>query len=233
MVENLLISLENIFKNNPFLGLFASFLAGVISSFSPCIYPLLPITVGVIGSAGVSGKLKGFKASLVFVSGIAVVYTALGVIASLLGILLSRFFINPFSYLFLSLVFFILGLSALGIINIPLFNFNFSSGERKNLFSLFILGAISGFAVIPCNFPVMGAILSLISVRQSIIYGAFALFLFSLGYGLILILLGTFAGLIQRLPKKGLWLIIIKRATAFLLLGIGLYFLIKLIRLWV
>ncbi len=101
---------------------------------------------------------------------------------------------------------------------------------KGSLFSVFILGMISAFAFIPCNFPVLGPILSLISIKQNIVWGAVALFLFSLGQGTLLIVLGTFASLIQKLPKQGLWLIIIKRILSATLALVGIYFIIKFIK---
>jgi len=232
-VPHLLLELEEIFKASPFLGLGVSFLAGILVSFSPCIYPLIPITLGVVGAESASTKLKGFFISLTFVLGIAFVYTILGVISSFFGILLGTFLANPITYLVLTIIFIILGLSLLeGIkINIPFFAFNYECSEKKEFFSIFILGMVSGLAIIPCNFPVLGAILSLISLRKSVLYGGIALFLFSLGYGTILIILGTFTALIRKLPKQGLWLLITKKIFGTILVATGIYFLLKFIAL--
>lgn len=231
MIEQLLINLEKIFKTSPFLGLGVSFLAGLAVSLSPCIYPLIPITLGIVGVKSATTKLKGFFISLVFVLGIAFIYTSLGIISSLVGILLGTFFINPLAYLILTIIFFLLGLSLLGgiRINIPFFSFNYEGSVNKEFFSIFTLGIISGLAIIPCNFPVLGAILSLISLKRNILYGGVALFLFSFGYGAILIILGTFTSLIRKLPKQGLWLIITKKILGLILIAVGIYFLLKFI----
>ena len=228
---HLLLELEEIFKSSYLLGLGASFLAGVLVSVSPCIYPLIPITLGIVGAESASTKLRGFFISLVFVLGVACIYTVLGIISAAFGILLGKFFVNPITYLILSIIFLILGLCLLeGIkINIPFFSFNYEASKNKEFFSIFVLGAISGLAIIPCNFPVLGAILSIISLKRNIAYGGLALFLFSLGYGVILIVLGTFTALIRKLPKQGLWLIITKKVLGAVLLGAAIYFLFKFI----
>ena len=88
---------------------------------------------------------------------------------------------------------------------------------------------ISALTVAPCIFPVLGAILTLISLKGNALYGGTALFLFSLGYGLILIILGTFSSLIRKLPKQGLWLIIIKKSLGVILILVGGYFILKFI----
>jgi len=99
------------------------------------------------------------------------------------------------------------------------------------LVSVFILGAISGFTIIPCNFPVLGAILSLISLEKNVLYGGTALFLFSLGYGTILVILGTFSSLIKKLPASGPWLTIVHKFLGLIFLIMGCFFLFKLIAL--
>ncbi len=230
---HLLLELEEIFKASPFLGLGASFLAGILVSFSPCNYPLIPITLGVVGAETASTRLKGFFISLTFVLGIAFVYTVLGMISSLFGVLLGTIMANPITYLILTIIFFILGLSLLeGIkINIPFFAFNYECSENKELFSIFILGMVSGLTIIPCNFPVLGAILSVISLKKNVLYGGLSLFLFSLGYGVILKILGIFTALIRKLPKKGHWLIIAKKTSGVILIAVALYSLAKFIML--
>ena len=146
---------------------------------------------------------------------------------------MGNFFINPVTYLALVLIFSFLGVVLLFEIkiNIPFFTFNYECSRKKELFSIFILGAVSGLALIPCNFPVLGAILSIIALKKNILYGGIALFIFSLGYGTILIILGTFTSLIRRLPKQGLWLIIVRKVIGLIFLAMAGYFLFKFINL--
>lgn len=228
-MDNLLFNLEKIFISSPVLGLGACFLAGIIVSFSPCIYPLIPITLGIVGAASTSSKTKSFFISVAFVLGVALVYTTLGIISSVFGILIGNFFVNPITYLFLCILFFVLGGSILSFIkiDIPFFSPHYNHESKKGLLSVFILGMISGLAIIPCNFPVLGAILGLISLKQNIIYGAAALFLFSMGYGTILIIVGTSTTLIKKLPKKAFWLILTNKFIGVIFILISIYFLVK------
>lgn len=232
MFNQWIINLGKFFAPSTFLGLGASFLAGVLASFSPCILPLIPITLGIVGAVSASTKLRGFLISLVFVLGISVIYTTLGITSALLGVLWGTLFINPITYIVLAGIFFILGASSLGLIriNIPL-SLGCTYKAKGNLISIFILGMISAFALIPCNFPVLGAVLSLISAKQNIFYGGLALFLFSLGQGTILIILGTFTGLIKKLPKQGLGFIIIKKCLGIILISVGIYFVVRFIHI--
>lgn len=230
MVEQVLASLEKVIQLHPVLGLGASFFAGILVSFSPCIYPLIPITLGIVGATSASTKSKGFLLSFLFVLGIAAVYTALGVISAFLGIFFWKFFVNPVTYIILAFVFFILGASCFEIIRLRTpFHIHYQRWAGKGFVSVLVLGMVSGLAIIPCNFPVLGAILSLISLKGSALYGAIALFLFSLGYGILLLVLGTFSSLIRKLPKKGAWVIIVERSLGMIFLGVGIYFLLKFI----
>lgn len=229
MLYHFLHNLESSFTASPLLGLLTSFLAGVLVSFSPCILPLVPITLSIVGTTSVSSRRKGFVISLIFVLGIAATYTTLGVLAAIFYVFMDKLFMNPFVYVFLSLFFIVMSLSAFGIIKFNFFAFGHNYKNKKNLFSLFIFGAISGLAITPCNFPVLGSILTLISLRKDIYYNALALFLFALGYGLILIVLGTFGSFIVKLPKRNLWIIIINRSLGAVMFLLGVYFFLKLI----
>jgi thiol:disulfide interchange protein len=229
MLTDFLLNLEETFIASPVLGLGASFLAGLLVSFSPCIYPLIPITLGVVGATSVSSRRRAFLISTVFVLGIAFTYTVLGVLAAGLGVFLAKFFINPLTYFCLAVIFLVLGLALFDLIKVNIFSPSVSFKRKGGWASLFVMGAISGLAIIPCNFPVLGAILSLISRGGNIVYGAAALFLFSLGYGVLLIVLGTSTSLLRKLPKSGYWLIIIKKLLGVILILVAAYFLVKFI----
>lgn len=231
MIQDILINLENIFLSSPLAGLGISYLAGVMVSLSPCSYPMIAITLGIIGAASASTRLRGLSLSLAFVMGIALVYTALGIVSSLLGIMISCFFINPFSYLALGCVFLLGAAFYSGLIKLKFTVIRSGYSGGKGLAAVFFLGMLSSLAIIPCNFPVLGAILAAISSRQSLFYGAVCLFLFSLGYGTLFIILGTFSSLIRRLPKRGFWLIIVKSLLVSIFILIGVYFLVKFVTL--
>ncbi|MEI8350505.1 MAG: cytochrome c biogenesis protein CcdA [Candidatus Omnitrophota bacterium] len=232
MLYHFLPELDKLFhSSSPLLGLVISFFAGIVASFSPCLWPLIPITLGIVGVTAATSRLKGFFISIIFVSGIAVFNTILGIFAASLGIFLNKFFNNPVTYIFLGILFFILGLSFLGILKISLFSLSYNYTPKETMQSVFILGFISGLANIPCNFPVLGSILSLVSLKKDVVYAAAALFIFSLGYGTILVILGTFTSLISKLPKESKWLLVIRKIMGIGILGMGIYFITKCIML--
>jgi thiol:disulfide interchange protein DsbD len=230
-MHNFLLNLENAFRGAGLLGLGASFIAGLLVSLSPCIYPLIPITVGIVGAASERSHLKGFIISLVFVLGVCATYTILGITAALLGTYMGTLVINPITYFILAVLFLFLGLVMLGVLKVYFSFFSPSMCSRKGYLALFGLGMISAFGLIPCNFPVLGSVLTLIALRQDILYGAVALFLFSFGYGAPLLILGTFTTLLRKLPKQGLWLIALNKILGVILIMVGVYFLINGIRM--
>ncbi len=225
MLEDFFSTLERLFYASRFFGLGISFIAGILASLSGCVYPLIPVTLGIIGITPSVSFFKALGLSLSFSLGIAFLYTVLGIVAGVLGILLSNFFLHPLTYLFLSLVFFLLGFFNLGLVRI---NLSFSLPQissKKNFRILFLLGMLSALASFPCNFGILGAILTLISLKKDFLYGGLALFFFSLGYCLLIFILAFVFSLIKRLPKFTAGIIIVKRLASVLLLGMGVYFL--------
>jgi cytochrome c-type biogenesis protein len=202
-----------------------AFLGGVGISLTPCIYPLIPITVGYIGASSSGSKFKGFLLSLVYVTGIAITYSILGLFASLSGTIFGRLSSHPLTYLLVGIVIILFGLSMsdLFVVNLP--NIIKLPGlKKKGYFSAFLLGLSSGLIISPCLTPALGAILLYLATKKNLLYGATLLFTFAYGMGLILILVGSFSALLVNLPRSGKWMLYIKKAFSFILIGMGMYF---------
>ncbi len=205
------------------------FSGGVLVSFSPCVYPLIPVTLSFIGARAGGSKLKGLFLSLVFVLGFAVTYSILGLIASLTGSLFGKISTHPLTYFILGNVFILSGLSFLEVININFIGLS-AQGKIKNtggFLAAFLLGLFAGLGAGPCVAPALGAVLVYVASKANVVYGASLLFTFAYGVGFTLILAGTFGGLLLALPKSGAWLNWVKKISAFIFIGIGEYFLIK------
>lgn len=211
------------------LGYVTAFLAGVVVSFSPCVYPLVPITLGFIGVRAGSSAIKGLIFSLIYVLGLAVTYSILGLIASFTGSLFGSIAMHPVSFLVVGNACIIAGLSFLDVININFTGLSLKGkvSAKSGIFSVFLMGLVSGLAVGPCTAPALGAILVYVASKQNIFYGASLLFVFAYGVGFLLILTGTFSAFFLSLPKSGAWLARIKKFSGFVLIVIGEYFLIK------
>lgn len=208
-----------------------AFLGGIGVSLTPCIYPLIPITAGYIGVNAAGPKFKGFLLSLVYVTGLAVIYSILGLIASLTGTIFGRISTNPITYIIVGIIIILFGLSMLDIFIIPLPSaIKLPKPKKQNYFSAFLLGAISGLIASPCLTPVLGSILLYLTTKKNLIYGVTLLFSFAYGMGLVLILIGTFSALLINFPKSGKWMMYIKRLGALLLILMGGYFIYNGIR---
>jgi thiol:disulfide interchange protein DsbD len=208
-----------------------AFSGGVLMSFTPCVYPLIPISAGYIGIRAAESKLKGLGLSLAYVTGLAVTYSVLGLVASLTGTLFGKFSSSPLSNFLAGALIILLGFSLLDLFSMPLPNIiKLPALKKRGYFSAFFLGLISGLIASPCLTPVLGAILVYLAARKNLLYGASLLFTFAYGMGLVLILIGTFSAALLKLPKSGKWMVYIKKACAFILIGAGVYFIFIAIR---
>lgn len=229
MVENLINNLSVYLHGSAILAFVAAYLGGLVISFTPCTYPLIPVTIGVIGAQGASSKLRGFLLSLFYVLGLAVTYAALGAVASLSGRLFGQMQTTPLVYFIMANICLIMGLSMLDVfkisIPIPQSMMNFSGNGKKGFISSFLLGAASGFVIGPCTAPALAVLLGYVALQTNLAMGIGLLFVFALGMGTLLILVGTFAGFISSLPRSGAWMTIISRIFGVILIGAAEYFL--------
>lgn len=207
-------------------------LAGILTSFTPCVYPVIPITIGFIGARAAGSKGRGFVLSLVYVVGIAVTYSVLGAIAALTGKLFGQISTSPIVYFIIANVCIVLGMSMLGVFDLRLPSFMTTSRAprgasqgKQGLFPVFIMGLASGLVMGPCTAPVLAVILAYVASKQNVVHGASVLFAFAFGMGFLLIALGTFTGLIVSMPKAGPWLDKIKKGFGWILVLAGEYFL--------
>lgn len=206
----------------------AAYLAGVLVSFTPCVYPVIPITAAVIGGQRNISGARGFVLSLFFVLGLALTYTALGVFAALTGMLFGTIQTSPLTLGVLGGLFILMGLAMLDVFQLSLERYaprGLTGGNRKGIFGSFMIGVTSGFILGPCTAPVMAVILGVVAARQSVFFGGSLLFVFSLGVGSLPLLVGTFAGILASLPKSGAWMTGVKKLSGIVMLAAGAYFL--------
>jgi thiol:disulfide interchange protein DsbD len=229
MFENFLSYTEVTLAEVSVLSYFLVFLGGILASLTPCVYPLIPVTIGYVGANSSGSKTRGFFLSLFYVLGIAVIYSLLGAIAALSGRLFGEISTNPWTYLVVGNIFLILGLSMMDVFVLPIPGFLRSHGtaiKNKGLLGAFLVGLSSGLVVGPCTAPALGAVLAYVASRQNIFLGVTLLFTFALGMGLLLILIGTFTGLAASMPRSGRWLEAIKKIFAVILIICAEYFII-------
>ena len=227
-MENLLGNIELYLKASIIMSFVAAFMGGLLVSFTPCVYPMIPITASFVGSRNVGGsKLKGFLLSLFYVIGVAVTYSTLGVFAAITGRLFGQISTNPYAYFILANIVIVLGLAMLDVFQIPVFAPK-KEIKRGGYVGIFIIGLCSGFIAGPCTTPVLGVLLAYVASTKNILLGGSLLFVFAFGMSILLIMVGTFSGVLATLPKSGEWMVKIKKILGILMIGLGEYFLIKM-----
>lgn len=212
------------------------FLAGVLTSFTPCIFPMIPITLSVLGkNAHARGKWQNFLVSNLYVLGIAVTYSIMGVVAASTGALFGSFMSHPLVLSMMCLIFLAMALSMFGFyeLDAPAFIQNrFSASDDLTGYSgAFFSGVISGVVASPCVGPVLVGVLTFIAKSQNLWLGFFLMFTYALGMGQIFLILGIFSQLTKLLPKSGAWLDGVKHVFGVLMLGVFYYFLSLLLPL--
>jgi len=230
--ESLIGWIERIIKQElqkkSFLLFLLVFLGGFLTSLTPCVYPVIPIVMGYIGTRSGNKKLKGFYLSIFFVLGLSVVYSLLGVIAGASGSMMGSAFQSPVVVIVIAAIFIGMGLSMAGFFDIPVpssISSKMQSGYKSEILGSIVVGSISGIIAAPCVGPVLISLLTWIGKTGNIWLGFWLTFTFSMGMGIIFLLVGTFSGLISALPKGGHWMNYIKYFFALVLLGGGVYFL--------
>lgn len=210
-----------------------AFLGGVVVSFSPCVYPLVSITLSFIGVRAGASRLKGFRLSLVYVLGVAITYSTLGIAAAMTGSLFGQLAAHPASSILIGIACILAGLSFLDVLNVASVGFRLQHKVmvKGGYLPVLLFGLVSGLIAGPCTAPALGTILLLVAKKQNVLYGASLLFVFAYGMGLLLILTGTFGSFMLHFVKSEAWLLRIKKLSGFVLIGIGGYFLIQAGRL--
>lgn len=205
------------------------FAAGVLTSLTPCVYPMYPVMVPFIWGAASGSRRRAFSLSLVYVSGLAVIYASLGVLAALLGKTFGQFTRTPLVYGAVGLVIVAFGLEMLDLytLRLPAFltGIQTAGAKRGGYLGALLLGVAAGFIAAPCTAPVLAVILTYVAAGQQVVWGGFLLLIFAVGMGLLLLILGIFAGFIVSLPKPGPWMDWIKKGFGVLMVGIGGWFL--------
>ncbi|MGR6835342.1 cytochrome c biogenesis CcdA family protein [Syntrophomonas erecta] len=200
------------------------FLAGVITSIGPCNLSLIPIIIAHVGGTE-AGRQRSFVLSVAFTLGTATTFVILGMIIAAIGGIFGTS--QSILYYFVAAVCICIGLNLLGFINL---NLNFGGqlttrvGEQKGILGSYFLGMIMGLVGSQCGTPILLAILSLAMATGQWVYGAILLFIYALGRGVPLVLVGTFTGLITRMETFARWSFVLDKVAGGLLIMVGGYF---------
>ena len=215
------------------LVIILAFFYGILISFTPCVYPLIPITAAVLSSQASTSPLRNFMLSLSYVLGNALVYAILGYIVATTTIIFGQWLANPFVILFTLLFLLYLALSLFGFyeLYIPRFLRNTAIVEPKgSLIYSFFAGALAGTIASPCLSPALFTVLIYAAEVGNPLIAFLTLFSFALGIGMLLLLIGFSTTSLAFLPKSGPWLSVIKKILGLILLGYGVYLIKTLTR---
>ncbi len=209
------------------------FLAGVATSFTPCIYPMIPITIGVLGGSGAGQRSKGRVAlvTLAYVVGLALVYASLGLVAGLTGSLFGTISSNPWAYFVFANLLLLAALVMLDVFAIAVPQRLVAWAARfggDSLGGAFLMGATSGLVAAPCGAPAFAAVLTWVAGSQSAVWGFTYLFVFSIGMTAVLVVVGLAAGSVAALPRPGRWMVVVKRISGLVMLAMAEYYFIKM-----
>ena len=223
-------------SESPLSALPFLYLAGVLTSLTPCIYPMIPITAAIVGGANADGTRPPMARTLVltlsYVIGLATVYALLGVVAGLTGTMFGTVSTNPWLYFAMANLLLLSALAMLDVIPIrlpaALAGRAATAGTGGRAGGAFVMGAMSGLVAAPCGAPVMAAVLTWVTRTGSGLLGFVYLLAFSFGMCTLLVLVGLSSGAVTRLPRAGAWMLWVKRLFALAMLGVAEYYLIEM-----
>ncbi|MEX1274958.1 MAG: cytochrome c biogenesis protein CcdA, partial [Bacteroidota bacterium] len=221
--------ISKLFDEGGSFGAFlAIFLVGLALNLTPCVYPMMSVTVSLFGAQTETNTLKVFFKAVTYVLGIAAMYTVLGVSAALSGGLFGSWLQSPWVLGGIGLLLIGLALSSFGLyqIQMPYWLTSKLGGQTgTGLISLFISGLVVGIFAAPCIGPPVIALLTLVSSKADPVFGFWVFFALSIGLGFPYLILGTFSGMIKKIPRSGGWLIWVERLFGVILTGAGLFYL--------
>ena len=225
-------SVQSSLGDQHLLTLFSMFGAGLVTSLTPCVYPMIPITAGLLGGAGAGerSRQRVVGNTVFYVTGLALVYASLGLVAGITGSLFGGISSSPWALLSAGNLLLVAALAMLEVIPIRLPSRTAAwagSVGGRSYPGVFLMGAVSGLVAAPCGAPAFAAGLTWVASEGSAVWGFLYLFVFSLGMTALLVVVGLSSGMTARLPRAGAWTLWIKRAAGVVLLLMAEYYFVQ------
>lgn len=208
------------------LQLLLTFLAGLALNLTPCVYPLIPITISFFLAQKQQGARASWPLAITYVLGMSVTYSALGVAAAIGGKLFGAALQSPWVVGVIVAVMLALAASMFGLweLQVPGFIMNLSGG-RGGLGGSLVMGLVVGLVAAPCIGPFVLGLLTYVGQKQDPLLGFLLFFVLSLGLGVPYLLLAIFTGALDKLPNSGAWMLGVRKLFGVLLIGLAAYFL--------
>lgn len=212
-------------------GSFATFLTlfliGLALNLTPCVYPMLGVTVSIFGGRGAAPPLQAFGMAVVYVMGIALMYSVLGLVAAFSGGLFGSALQSPIVLIVIGLLLVALSLSMFGLYEIqlpPALMMKLGGQTATGAMGVFASGLLVGVFAAPCIGPPIVALLAIVGAKGDPVFGFTSFFTLSMGLGAPYLVLGTFSNLLARLPRSGEWMVWVKKVFGIVLLAIGVFY---------
>lgn len=225
--------LSETLQQSPLIAMGVLFGAGLVTSLTPCVYPMIPITAGVLAGASAEkqSRARTVGLTLTYALGLAMFYALMGVVAGLTGTLFGTVAANPWARFAIGNLLLVFALAMLDVIPVSapkrLLAWAGSLGVGSYP-AVFLLGATSGIVAAPCGAPAFAVVLTWVATTQSAVLGFVYLFVFSIGMTALLIAVGLFSGSVAVLPKSGAWMMWVKKAAGIIMLGMAEYYFIQM-----
>lgn len=200
MIDQWLQSLSRLITESFWLAPLIAVLAGVLTSFTPCSLSTIPLVMGYVGGTKQRDTKRSFLLSVTFALGMAITYTALGVIASTLGGMIGA--ASGWWYIVLGVLMALLALQTYGIFNFIPSTYLVSKNKKRGFIGAFLAGILGGVFSSPCSTPVLVALLAIVAGSGSILWGTLLLLLYSIGHGTLTVIAGTSVGFVQKLSAS-------------------------------
>lgn len=209
-----------------FLGIFA---IGLALNLTPCVYPMMSVTVSLFGTREEGRLGRSFGRAVVYVLGIATMYSVLGTVAAVTGGLFGAALQSPWVLGSIGLLLLAMAVSMFGAFELQLpasLRARLSRAERMpGLLGLYLSGLVVGVFAAPCIGPPTVALLAFVGSQGDPLFGFWAFTVMGLGLGAPYLVLGTFSGLLDRLPKSGVWMVWLKKLFGVVMVGAALFYL--------
>ncbi len=219
---------KRILEHGMVYALFAFFMVGLALNLTPCVYPVIPLTVSYFGGRSDQSRGSNFIRALFYLFGIALSFALLGILSASAGKQWGFLFQSPWFVVAISTIILLMAASMFGAfeITVPSFLLTKLGRTREGLVGAFVMGLTVGVIIAPCAAGIIIGLVGLVAKMGMVIKGGILFFVMGLGLGLPYLILATFSGLLHRLPQSGMWMIWIKKLFGFLLIAVAIYFLV-------
>lgn len=227
-MESILGDVSQLIQHNPWLAVIAVFVGGITTASNPCVLAMIPLMMGVVaGYRETTDLKKSLIFSLLFIAGLSLTFTVLGLISALMGRMFGD--VGRFWKYIVAAVCFAMGIHLLGMFKLNFRTPEFLKLQKRGNIGAFLLGLLFGVVSTPCAVPILAVLLTYVASKGNIAYGGLLLFIYALGHSLLILVAGTSMGAAKRLiESKGLRkaYFILQKVAGVIIILVGVYFLL-------